>query len=326
MRFFYYATFVTYFLIVTSIRGLSLNLTKIPEASSLYCVVHVGGEQYFTKPFPYSIETAHASIPLHDEFSMLVDPDATVTVELRLRAEYRKTPRFNPQRMLRTASIRKFVNRAASSMSNYSVASGTATPVNDSSVISSIQEETLCKVELDVQALAQECSNGIVDRKFLWQGQECFQLDAKAQHRRARTRTSSRISEVGHYLFDKFNTVSKRDGSATPSLDRRPSSRIGGKGTDLASTIQLLDAGSIQLQAFYAGGLKSVTDSQKIPDKMHAVEGWLARKQWFKTTWYNGYLSQQGGDVKNWRRRFFKIVGAKMEAFHEFVSSNLISP
>lgn len=320
-----------------------MHLAKQPDATSFYCVITTStGEQHFTKPFQYITENQHVTVPLHDELALLVDGDATVTVELRLRAEYRKAPRFNPQRMLRSASIRKMVHRASSSMGHYGSGSVAASNDTSTSVIASVQEETLCRIEMNVRELQQSCSaSGVpVERKWTWKPAERFAnadvasvMGGDNGRRRSHTRSQSRIMEVGHYLFSKFSSNSsssdKSSVSSATTLERRPSSRASRMSfsmpaaSDLASSIDLVEAGTLQMQVYCVGGLKSHAECALVPGKMSAVEAWLAQKQWFKTTWHKGYLSQQGGDVKNWRRRYFKIVGTKMEAYHEFVGHDV---
>jgi hypothetical protein len=85
-----------------------------------------------------------------------------------------------------------------------------------------------------------------------------------------------------------------------------------------SGVLEVSEPGTVQMQVFAIGGLQSLAACKTVPQRLDQVEGWLAQKQWFQTCWYKGYLSQQGGDVKNWRRRYFKVIGAKMEAYHEF--------
>lgn len=74
--------------------------------------------------------------------------------------------------------------------------------------------------------------------------------------------------------------------------------------------------GKLELQLLFVPRPKNVTDDD-MPKSMNsciremkAAEERLARS-------YEGHLSQQGGDCPYWRRRYFKLVGPRLTAFHE---------
>ncbi|KAI9853014.1 MAG: Bud site selection protein bud4 [Thelocarpon superellum] len=74
--------------------------------------------------------------------------------------------------------------------------------------------------------------------------------------------------------------------------------------------------GHLELQVLYVPKIKGATDedmpkslNQCIRD-MRDAEASLGRH-------WEGHLSQQGGDCPYWRRRFFKLDGAKLTAYHE---------
>ncbi|KAK1827104.1 hypothetical protein QBC39DRAFT_267712 [Podospora conica] len=74
--------------------------------------------------------------------------------------------------------------------------------------------------------------------------------------------------------------------------------------------------GKLELQLLFVPRPKGSTDDD-MPKSMNsciremkAAEERLARQ-------YEGHLSQQGGDCPYWRRRYFKLVGTKLTAYHE---------
>ncbi|KAK4123816.1 DUF1709-domain-containing protein [Parathielavia appendiculata] len=74
--------------------------------------------------------------------------------------------------------------------------------------------------------------------------------------------------------------------------------------------------GKLELQLLFVPRPKGATDDD-MPKSMNsciremkAVEERLARC-------WEGHLSQQGGDCPYWRRRYFKLVGTKLTAYHE---------
>ena len=309
--------------VVSSMRGLVMNLAKIPETSSLYCLIRCGSQQYFSKPIQCCAQNMYTNIPMNEEFLFYVDPSSVVTVELHLRAEYRKNVnRFNPRRMLQssTGSFRKLVQRSASRAGHQHTtgtdASGATSHQQQGPAASSFQEETICRIELPIAEFQDKCQTAPLDRKWSWEPVERATMDAtgaRDHHGRSHSRSSSRLIEAGQFLFSKL----QRSGSI---LDR-PMSRVGTG--DLGSNIELSETGTLQMQMFYVPNLHSAAEAQTVPDKMQDIPDWLSRKQWFKTCWHQGYLSQQGGDLKNWRRRYFKIIGSKMEAYHEFVCTSM---
>ncbi|KAI5283473.1 Bud site selection protein bud4, partial [Ascosphaera aggregata] len=86
----------------------------------------------------------------------------------------------------------------------------------------------------------------------------------------------------------------------TPPPQRRPPYRIG----------------TIELQLLYVPKPKGAEDKD-MPKSMNAAIREMAEAENTATKSWKGFLSQQGGDCPYWRRRFFKLQGSKLTAYHE---------
>ncbi|KAI8344435.1 hypothetical protein BC941DRAFT_9990 [Chlamydoabsidia padenii] len=74
--------------------------------------------------------------------------------------------------------------------------------------------------------------------------------------------------------------------------------------------VQEKAVGKITLELFYLPNA-----DYKIPDlpaDMDACENALNVQRFHQTVWRYGYMSQLGGDVKFWRRRYFKLIGGHL--------------
>lgn len=142
-----------------------------------------------------------------------------------------------------------------------------------------------------------------MERKWSWdvvESNESVSGVSRMDSQRPVSRASS-IMEVGQSLLRRM-TIRGRSGG--PRRVKAP-------------LYELSEGGSLQMQMYLVSDI-AAEDLVVAPDTVAELEQWFNTSRWFATEWYTGYLSQEGGDVKNWRRRFFKVVGAKMEAYHEF--------
>ncbi|TVY38776.1 Bud site selection protein [Lachnellula occidentalis] len=74
--------------------------------------------------------------------------------------------------------------------------------------------------------------------------------------------------------------------------------------------------GKLELQLLFVPKPKGATDDD-IPKSMNAcIREMKEAEQALALNW-EGHLSQQGGDCPYWRRRYFKLVGTKLTAYHE---------
>ncbi|PGH23647.1 hypothetical protein AJ80_02253 [Polytolypa hystricis UAMH7299] len=86
-----------------------------------------------------------------------------------------------------------------------------------------------------------------------------------------------------------------------------------GSGTQLRPPYQV---GSLELQLLYVPKPKGATDDD-MPKSMNACIREMRDADNLTSRSWEGFLSQQGGDCPYWRRRFFKLRGTELTAFHQ---------
>ncbi|KZF21575.1 DUF1709-domain-containing protein [Xylona heveae TC161] len=74
--------------------------------------------------------------------------------------------------------------------------------------------------------------------------------------------------------------------------------------------------GKLELQLFYLPKPKNAQDSD-MPKSMSACIRELEEARASAARTWEGVLTQQGGDCPYWRRRYFKLDGSKLTAYHE---------
>ncbi|KAF1829271.1 DUF1709-domain-containing protein [Decorospora gaudefroyi] len=74
--------------------------------------------------------------------------------------------------------------------------------------------------------------------------------------------------------------------------------------------------GKLTLQLLYVPKPKNAKD-EDMPKSMNACIRELKEAEQVKSVNFEGTLSQQGGDCPYWRRRFFRLEGTKLTAYHE---------
>ena len=74
--------------------------------------------------------------------------------------------------------------------------------------------------------------------------------------------------------------------------------------------------GALELQLLYVPKPNGATD-EEMPKSMSSAIREMNRAHEIQEVSYEGHLSQQGGDCKHWRRRFFRLQGPRLTAYHE---------
>ncbi|PWY70464.1 GTP-binding protein [Aspergillus heteromorphus CBS 117.55] len=74
--------------------------------------------------------------------------------------------------------------------------------------------------------------------------------------------------------------------------------------------------GKLELQLLFVPKPKAAKDDD-MPKSMNACIREMREAETVSSRSYEGFLSQQGGDCPFWRRRFFKLQGSKLTAYHE---------
>ncbi|KAI8180903.1 Bud site selection protein BUD4 [Colletotrichum sp. SAR 10_65] len=74
--------------------------------------------------------------------------------------------------------------------------------------------------------------------------------------------------------------------------------------------------GKLELQLLFVPRPKGATDDDMPKSMNSCIREIKAAEERLSKNW-EGHLSQQGGDCPYWRRRYFKLVGTKLTAYHE---------
>lgn len=286
---------------IVNLRGLVLNINKIPDRCQLYCTVEGDDDIYYTKTVQYCHQNLYTDIPIHEVFSFITDPrnSGKITIKLHLRMDFYKQQGFFRSKRVQRLFQSRSKNRPGSSLSQLSSSTGRHTIDQ----VQSCHEETICQVDLFIPHLLSSCDGEIFERKWNW---TILQRDAAPQPTLIQrlSRSSSRVFDAGSRLF---SSLSRREHMSPNYAQNSPSGVI----------CAVAEAGFIQLSMIHIPNLSEI-EQKLVPNDLQDAKDWLRSRAWHRTIWKEGYLSQQGGDVQYWRRRFYKITGTKMEAFHEF--------
>ncbi|KAF4459190.1 hypothetical protein FALBO_14054, partial [Fusarium albosuccineum] len=74
--------------------------------------------------------------------------------------------------------------------------------------------------------------------------------------------------------------------------------------------------GKLELQLLFVPRPKNATDDDMPKSMNSCIRELKAAEERMSRNW-EGHLSQQGGDCPYWRRRYFKLIGTKLTAYHE---------
>ncbi|KAL5335937.1 GTP-binding protein [Aspergillus crustosus] len=102
------------------------------------------------------------------------------------------------------------------------------------------------------------------------------------------------------------------------AVDEQPSSVKSKKSTasGMSQRRPPYKIGKLELQLLFVPKPKGTKDDD-MPKSMNACIREMREAETASTRSYQGFLSQQGGDCPFWRRRFFKLQGPKLTAYHE---------
>ncbi|KAL1842741.1 hypothetical protein VTJ49DRAFT_4379 [Mycothermus thermophilus] len=105
---------------------------------------------------------------------------------------------------------------------------------------------------------------------------------------------------------------SKRGGNTAQSTGTLSSSSTGATVARRAP----YKIGKLELQLLFVPRPKGATDDDMPKSMNSCIREMRAAEERLARCW-EGHLSQQGGDCPYWRRRYFKLVGTKLTAYHE---------
>ncbi|KAH9996663.1 hypothetical protein BJV74DRAFT_827402 [Russula compacta] len=89
-----------------------------------------------------------------------------------------------------------------------------------------------------------------------------------------------------------------------------------GQRLESGSKVVSVEVGELVLQFFRLPPLPGVPPSQ-LPQSLDECHRGLRHVHWHKMTYFEGTLTQSGGDCSTWRRRQFRVIGANLVAFND---------
>ncbi|KAH9006604.1 hypothetical protein EDB86DRAFT_3070591 [Lactarius hatsudake] len=89
-----------------------------------------------------------------------------------------------------------------------------------------------------------------------------------------------------------------------------------GQRLESGSKVNSIEIGELVLQFFRLPPLPGIPSSQ-LPQSLDECHRGLRHVHWHKMTYFEGTLTQNGGDCSTWRRRQFRVIGANLVAFND---------
>ncbi|KAN0131906.1 hypothetical protein V8E53_010186 [Lactarius tabidus] len=89
-----------------------------------------------------------------------------------------------------------------------------------------------------------------------------------------------------------------------------------GQRLESGSKVNSIEIGELVLQFFRLPPLPGIPSSQ-LPQSLDECHRGLRHVHWHKMTYFEGTLTQSGGDCSTWRRRHFRVIGANLVAFND---------
>ncbi|TRM69172.1 hypothetical protein BD626DRAFT_562955 [Schizophyllum amplum] len=89
-----------------------------------------------------------------------------------------------------------------------------------------------------------------------------------------------------------------------------------GQRVELGNKFSNLQVGEIQLKVFRLPPMPGIPQNQ-LPQSLEECHRGLRHVNWHKITYFEGTLTQNGGDCTSWRRRQFRVIGGSLVAFND---------
>ncbi|KAF8904433.1 hypothetical protein CPB84DRAFT_1745841 [Gymnopilus junonius] len=89
-----------------------------------------------------------------------------------------------------------------------------------------------------------------------------------------------------------------------------------GQRVELGGKFSTLEVGEIVLQLFKLPPLPGIPQDQ-LPQSLEECIRGLRHINWHKVTYFQGTLTQNGGDCSTWRRRQLRVIGSNLVAFND---------
>ncbi|GAD93124.1 GTP binding protein (Bud4), putative [Paecilomyces variotii No. 5] len=108
------------------------------------------------------------------------------------------------------------------------------------------------------------------------------------------------VACFNEWAVEESSSVKSKKSSSSSGSQRKPPYKIG----------------NLELQLLFVPKPKGAKD-EDMPKSMNACIREMREAENTAARSYEGFLSQQGGDCPYWRRRFFRLQGSKLTAYHE---------
>ncbi|KAF8160762.1 hypothetical protein B0H34DRAFT_697981 [Crassisporium funariophilum] len=89
-----------------------------------------------------------------------------------------------------------------------------------------------------------------------------------------------------------------------------------GQRVELGGKFSTCEVGEIVLQMFRLPPLPGIPPEQ-LPQSLEECHRGLRHINWHKVTYFQGTLTQSGGDCRTWRRRQLRVIGSNLVAFND---------
>ncbi|KAF9529228.1 hypothetical protein CPB83DRAFT_812523 [Crepidotus variabilis] len=89
-----------------------------------------------------------------------------------------------------------------------------------------------------------------------------------------------------------------------------------GQRVEVGGKYTTVEVGEIVLQIFRLPPLPGIPQDQ-LPQSLDECHRGLRHINWHKVTYFQGTLTQNGGDCSTWRRRQFRVIGSNLVAFND---------
>jgi len=89
-----------------------------------------------------------------------------------------------------------------------------------------------------------------------------------------------------------------------------------GQRLESGNAFKSLQVGNIVLQIFRLPPLPGIPPDQ-LPQSLDECHRGLRHTAWHKMTYFEGTLTQNGGDCVSWRRRHLRVIGANLVAYND---------
>ncbi|KAI0343370.1 hypothetical protein BDW22DRAFT_1355780 [Trametopsis cervina] len=146
---------------------------------------------------------------------------------------------------------------------------------------------------------------------------------------KARSRTPVQTPPPQHILSENLARYLDADGVLARTyisfkdIARRCDARVFetsfpliGQKSQKDSRPQTLQVGEMILQVFRLPPLPGIPPEQ-LPQSLEECHRGIQNVSWHKVTYYEGTLTQNGGDCMSWRRRHLRVIGATLVAFND---------